>query len=143
MSRLSALVACPCRLISIVSRQCEARVWVMFGARKDRAMAGGLMGLIFLVVGVAVIGGVALILAGRWRDGLPEVRPDGEAQVEIGIDVPVGDLTVTDIEAIRLEQAPRGYRMDDVDQLVDRLAQEIEARDEEIARLRGLPRHEG
>lgn len=106
-------------------------------------MAGGLMGLIFLVVGVAVIGGVALILAGRWRDGLPEVRPDGEAQVEIGIDVPVGDLTVTDIEAIRLEQAPRGYRMDDVDHLVDRLAQEIEARDEEIARLRGLPRDEG
>lgn len=100
-------------------------------------MAGGIMGLLFLLVGVAVIGGAAMLIAGRWRDGLPEVRPEGEAAAAVGSEVPVGSLTVADIEAVRIEQAPRGYRMDEVDELVGRLAQEIESRDAEIARLRG------
>ena len=95
------------------------------------------MGLLFLVVGVAVIGGAALLLAGRWRDGLPEVPADAARPASLEADVPVGTLTVSDIESIRLEQAPRGYRMEDVDVLVDRLTQEIEARDAEIDRLRG------
>ena len=95
------------------------------------------MGLLFLVVGVAVIGGAAVLLAGRWRDGLPEVPADAARPASLDADVPVGTLTVSDIESIRLEQAPRGYRMEDVDVLVDRLTQEIEARDAEIDRLRG------
>ncbi len=103
-------------------------------------MAGGLMGLLFLIVGVAVIGGAALLIAGRWRDGLPEVPADGERPASLGTQVAVGEMTIDDIDDVRFEQAPRGYRMDEVDQLVDRLAQEIEARDEEIARLRGQTR---
>lgn len=95
------------------------------------------MGLLFLVVGVAVIGGAALLVAGRWRDGLPEIPADASRPSALDTDVPVGTLTTTDIEAIRLEQAPRGYRMEDVDVLVERLTQEIEARDIEIDRLRG------
>ena len=95
------------------------------------------MGLIFLVVGVAVIAGAALLLAGRWREGLPEVPADASRPSALGTDVPVGTMAVTDIEAIRLEQAPRGYRMEDVDVLVERLTQEIGARDAEIDRLRG------
>lgn len=99
-------------------------------------MAGGLMGLLFLLVGVAIIGGAAMLLSGRWRDGLPEVAADGDRSVAIDPAIPVGDLTAADIEVVRIEQVPRGYRMDDVDELVDRLSREIEARDEEIARLR-------
>ena len=95
------------------------------------------MGLLFLVVGVAVIGGAALLVAGRWRDGLPEIPADASRPSSLDTDVPVGTLTTADIEAIRLEQAPRGYRMEDVDVLVERLTQEIEARDTEIHRLRG------
>lgn len=95
------------------------------------------MGLLFLVVGVAVIAGAALLIAGRWRDGLPEVPADAERPSTFDTEAPVGTLTVSDIEAIRLEQAPRGYRMEDVDVLVERLTQEIEARDAEISRLRG------
>lgn len=95
------------------------------------------MGLLFLVVGVAVIAGAALLVAGRWRDGLPEVSVDAARPASLDPDVPVGTLTATDIEAVRLEQAPRGYRMEDVDVLVERLTQEIEARDAEIDRLRG------
>ena len=95
------------------------------------------MGLLFLVVGVAVIAGAALLVAGRWRDGLPEIPADAARPSILDTEAPVGTLTVTEIEAIRLEQAPRGYRMEDVDVLVERLTQEIEARDAEIDRLRG------
>lgn len=99
-------------------------------------MAGGLMGLVFLVAGVAVITAAALLLAGRWREGLPEVPPEGPPPAALGADTPVGALTAADLERIRLEQVARGYRMEDVDALVDRLTREIEARDAEIARLR-------
>jgi DivIVA domain-containing protein len=95
-----------------------------------------LMGLLFLVVGVAVIAGAALLISGRWRDGLPEVPPDGAGPVDIPSDVPIGALSASDIETVRLEQSLRGYRMEDVDVLVDRLTLEIQARDAEIARLR-------
>lgn len=94
------------------------------------------MGLLFLVVGVAVIGGAALLVSGRWRDGLPEVPADASRPPMLGGDVPVGSLTAADIEAVRLDQAARGYRMEDVDVLVDRLTLEIAARDAEIDRLR-------
>lgn len=94
------------------------------------------MGLLFLVVGVAVIGGAALLVAGRWRDGLPEIPADASRPSSLDADVPVGTLTAADIEAVRLEQAPRGYRMEDVDVLVERLTEEIQARDAEIDRLR-------
>ena len=94
------------------------------------------MGLLFLVVGVAVIAGAALLLAGRWREGLPEVAPDSARPADFGDGVPVGAFGAAEIEQVRLEQAPRGYRMEDVDTLVDRLAQEIVARDAEIERLR-------
>lgn len=95
------------------------------------------MGLLFLVVGVAVIAGAALLIAGRWRDGLPEVPADASVAAALPTDVPVGSLSAEDIEGVRLEQAPRGYRMEDVDVLVDRLSLEIQARDAEIERLRG------
>ena len=94
------------------------------------------MGLLFLAVGVAVIGGAALLVAGRWRDGLPEIPADASRPASLDAGVPVGTLTASDIESIRLEQAPRGYRMEDVDVLVERLTQEIAARDAEIDRLR-------
>jgi DivIVA domain-containing protein len=103
-------------------------------------MSGGLIGLLFLIVGVAVIGGAAMLISGRWRDGLPEVPPDGARTAALSEGVPIGELTVAEIDDVRLEQAPRGYRMDEVDRLVDRLAQEIAARDDEIARLRGEAR---
>ena len=63
--------------------------------------------------------------------------------------IPQGDVAFDDDERpglalghlhqgqVRLEQELRGYRMADVDALLDRLGAEIQARDEEIDRLRG------
>lgn len=94
------------------------------------------MGLVFLAVGVAVIAGAAMLLAGRWRDGLAEVPADASRPSDFAADVPVGSLSVAEIDEVRLEQAPRGYRMEDVDTVLDRLTREIESRDAEIERLR-------
>ena len=55
------------------------------------------------------------------RPGLPDDR------------AAVGD----DVDAVRLPVAARGYRMDVVDAVLDRLADELRARDEEIRRLGG------
>jgi len=102
----------------------------------------GRVSLLFLVIGVAVIGGVVLLATGRVRASLPE--PDETAAMPILTDVPVGDLSAGEIEQVRIDQALRGYRMDEVDELVDRLGAEIAVRDEllaqqqaEIDRLRG------
>jgi DivIVA domain-containing protein len=52
-------------------------------------------------------------------------------------------LTAADVVEIRLPVALRGYRFAETDQLLDRLADELHARDLEISRLRaganGLP----
>ena len=101
------------------------------------------MGLLFLAVGVAVIAGAALLVSGRWRDGLPEVPGDAAAPPMLAADVPVGTLSPADIDQIRFEQAARGYRMQDVDLVVERLSRELEARDAEIDRLRSGQPHEG
>jgi hypothetical protein len=98
-------------------------------------MTGGVMGILFLLVGVAVIGGAALLISGRWRDGLPEAPRDAPAAPLA--QVPVGRVGSQALDEIML---------DEVDGLIDRLGeeiavrdQEIAARDEELRRLRGNP----
>ena len=89
------------------------------------------MSLVFLLMGIAVIGGAVLLATGRLSGGLPEAAPD---RVLEGLpEVPVGDLTAEQVEDVRIDQALRGYRMDEVDALVDRLTAEIAARDDQIA----------
>jgi hypothetical protein len=46
-------------------------------------------------------------------------------------------VTAADVERIRLPVALRGYRFAETDMLLDRLGEELRARDAEIARLRG------
>ncbi|WP_326679476.1 DivIVA domain-containing protein [Streptomyces sp. NBC_01237] len=55
----------------------------------------------------------------RLTDPLPATRPVGRA----------------DVEALRLPMAPRGYRMADVDEALDRLGAELAERDSRIAEL--------
>jgi DivIVA domain-containing protein len=50
---------------------------------------------------------------------------------------PDGSLRADDVDSVRLPVALRGYRFAETDLLLDRLAGELRARDEEIARLRG------
>ncbi len=50
---------------------------------------------------------------------------------------PSRPLTAADVSAARLPVALRGYRFAETDRLLDRLSEELDRRDAEIARLRG------
>lgn len=86
------------------------------------------------VIVAAVFGGIAWVAAGR-GGGVVDAVPDRP-------DVALPDdrqLAKADIDAARFTVGWRGYRMDEVDQVLDRLAAEIEYRDRLIAELTGSP----
>jgi DivIVA domain-containing protein len=88
--------------------------------------------LVALLVVLAVVGVVAAVVTGTVRGGLDEptssLAPSG---------LPEGDLTAEDLRAVRFSLGFRGYRMDEVDDVLDRLTVELVRRDAELAALRG------
>jgi len=76
----------------------------------------------FAVLIVLLMGAVAVVAAGR-GGSMAEVyddRPDARVQAE-------GPLTADDLRKVRFTTALRGYRMSEVDALLERLAIELEA----------------
>ncbi len=79
----------------------------------------------FAVLIVLAMGGVAVLAAGRGAP-LAEVyddRPDATVPAS-------GPLRADDLRRVRFSLALRGYRMAEVDALLDRLASQLEAEDE-------------
>jgi DivIVA domain-containing protein len=95
------------------------------------------LGFLAFVLGVLVVAGL-LFLGASVLMGRGETRPPAEADrspVELPEDRPVsGD----DVRALRLSVAARGYRMTEVDWLLEQFADALEERDAEIASLRAL-----
>ena len=95
-----------------------------------------------LLVVLAVIGGIAVVATGRWG-GLPDVEPERSPRGELAAD---GEVDRPAVDGLRFSLALRGYRMDEVDDVLDRLAAEVDARDARIDELesrlaaRGVPR---
>ena len=56
------------------------------------------------------------------------LRPTAEAADRAGLELPERPLTGDDLRTLRLDTAVRGYRADDVDALLDRLAAELDRR---------------
>jgi DivIVA domain-containing protein len=86
------------------------------------------------VVGVLVVGGL-LFLGASVLLGRGESQPPAEldrSPVELPDDRPV---TADDIRALRISPVFRGYRMSEVDWLLDQFALVLEERDAEIAVL--------
>jgi DivIVA domain-containing protein len=76
---------------------------------------------LFAVLIVLAMGGVALVAAGRGAP-LAEVyddRPDATVPAE-------GPVRADDLRRVRFSIALRGYRMSEVDALLDRLATQLE-----------------
>ncbi|MGE9809132.1 MULTISPECIES: DivIVA domain-containing protein [unclassified Janibacter] len=86
----------------------------------------------FIAVAVLVAGlGAALILGRITYDPLDEaVSSTGP------VDLPEGLLTPRDIDEIHFDTALRGYRMDQVDDVLDRLLMQVADQEREIRRLR-------
>ncbi|GAA5158635.1 DivIVA domain-containing protein [Ornithinimicrobium tianjinense] len=89
--------------------------------------------IVGLVVAVLVLGGLA-----AWGVSRADV-PGVAAPVSTQSASPLapGPLTTEDVRGLRFDQAVRGYRMEQVDAALSRLAQELVERDAEITRLRG------
>ena len=100
-------------------------------------------GLVF-VLGLLVVGGL-LFLGGSLLLGRGETQPPADPRrspVELPED---RDVVGDDVRALRISVAFRGYRMSEVDWLLDQFAQVLDERDAEIAALRaaGPPRAHG
>lgn len=78
----------------------------------------------FAILIVLVIGAVAVVASGRGGSMAQtyDDRPDARIQAD-------GPLSATDIRRVRFSTGLRGYRMSEVDTLLDRLALELETRE--------------
>jgi DivIVA domain-containing protein len=83
-----------------------------------------------LVVMVVVLGAAALVALGA-GGSLPEAEQDRFA-VRLPLERPVNRQ---DIDELRFPMSLRGYRMDEVDDVLDRLGAELAQRDVRIAEL--------
>ena len=83
------------------------------------------------VVAVLALGVAAVVAAGGMGEMDEPVRDTYAATL------PEGPLSAADVRTVRFGVGLRGYAMDQVDALLDRLAAEIEARDAQIAALAG------
>ena len=87
------------------------------------------------LVGVLLVGGV-LFLGASLLLGRGETQPPADldvSPVELPDDRPV---TGDDVRALRISVAVRGYRMTEVDWLLDQFALALDRRDDELALLR-------
>jgi DivIVA domain-containing protein len=90
---------------------------------------------VVFVLTVAVVGGL-LFLGGSVLLGRGETQPPADpdrSPLELPEDRPV---TADDVRGVRMSVTVRGYRMTEVDWLLEQLAQALEERDAEVAALR-------
>lgn len=89
------------------------------------------MTLLLTLLIMAVLALVVAVAVGRIVGGL-----DRPASSQPGRGLPSGPIGVDDLERVRFSPALRGYRMDEVDDVLDRVTEDVRRRDEEIAELR-------
>ena len=85
--------------------------------------------LVVVVALLAAVGWLAVGGGGHMSEPVPD-RPDLALPTEQFI-------APRDLDQVRFTVGFRGYRMDQVDDVLDRLAREVEARDARIAELEG------
>ncbi|MFI8453988.1 DivIVA domain-containing protein [Kitasatospora sp. NPDC085464] len=85
---------------------------------------------VIVVAMAVVVGGAALVALGG-GGSMPEAVPD-RISARLPQDRPLGKA---DVDELRLPMALRGYRMDEVDDVLDRLGAELAYRDARIAEL--------
>jgi len=99
----------------------------------------------FFLVFVAIVLAAVAILLGTDLARRIFRRRSGEQPFNDGFDEPVASLPAVllpadaepaDIDRIRFAVGVRGYRMDQVDQVLDELREQISRKDREIERLR-------
>ena len=85
---------------------------------------------LFTLLAMAVVAVVAGLATGRISGGM-----EAPASSLPFRGLPPEAVRPADLDTLRFSPALRGYRMDEVDLVIDRLGDELRRRDEEIARL--------
>jgi DivIVA domain-containing protein len=86
--------------------------------------------LFFLLLTLAVFGVTAALIAGLWDDRMPE-----PVSTVPPVSLPEEELSVEGLGRLRFAPALRGYRMDQVDAVLDRVGEELSVRDARIHAL--------
>lgn len=89
-----------------------------------------LLYLVVLILIAIVLFGVASVVFGRGEQ-LPPLPRATTATV-----LPASGVTGADVEAVKFSQAVRGYKTSEVDWVLERLGQELDALRAEVATLR-------
>ncbi|PSL01854.1 DivIVA domain-containing protein [Haloactinopolyspora alba] len=87
------------------------------------------MFVVFVVVAAVVLFTVVVVAAGRG-----DVLDADDARV-LPLRLPERALARSDVDQLRFPVTARGYRMDEVDRVLDRLGRELDERDARIADL--------
>jgi DivIVA domain-containing protein len=85
--------------------------------------------VVFVVTGVVVVFAVAAVAVGR-GGGLDPVESD-----LLRPSLPSGPISADDLDSVRFAVGFRGYRMDQVDDVLNRLGDELTERDARISEL--------
>lgn len=93
------------------------------------------VGTVLAVLGVLVVVFVAALVGTRDGEILVDA-PRDRADLDLPADGPV---RADDLDRVRFGMALRGYRMSEVDDLLDRVAAELRERDERIRELSADP----
>lgn len=88
------------------------------------------MTLLFTLLTLAVLGVIAAVAVGKIAGGLEEPSTSLAAR-----GLPEGPATPEAVNAVRFSPALRGYRMEEVDAVLDRLSGELARRDRQILQL--------
>ncbi len=88
------------------------------------------MTIAFIFIGVAVLALIALVAVG-YGEGLPE-RSDTVAPAVLP---PANQLHATDVDTVAFPVTVRGYRMADVDAVLDHLTQALRHKEQQLAVL--------
>ncbi len=94
------------------------------------------MSLLLVLAAVVTVGVVVGVAAGVVGGGL---APAARERPRAVLHAPLGRLGEHDVAGLRLSTAVRGYRMDEVDAVLDRLRAELAARDAEATFLLDHP----
>jgi DivIVA domain-containing protein len=87
--------------------------------------------LLFTLLTLAVLGVIVAVATGRITGGLEEPSTSLPAR-----GLPEGEVTPAALAALRFSPALRGYRMEEVDDVLDRLIAELSRRDRDLLQLR-------
>jgi len=91
-----------------------------------------------LLLEILLVAVIIFAIAGYTSGWIPGMQPTVPDRGEDGL--PDGALTPPDVDRARFGLAFRGYRMEEVDAVLDRLRDELAAKDAELSALRdGTP----